>query len=588
MANLYAYDPTRGYTVPIGQARVVAYVIDKDTGERYSSRAQAEAAISLVTVDEDVRRGQFATALNNALKTTSGIPVDAEDSRKALQARQLAEVANAPTVTTDTGRVRAGEAVSMGEARPAGTTPVPTAVTTTPSGLNVAEVRAGEAVSMGEARPAGVTPLEVTPTTITVTGPTGPTVTGPTGPAVTGPSGPTITGPTGPTGPTITGPTITGPSGATGPTVTGPTVTGPSGATGPSTSSTTASGPTATGPVTKTVVSTYTDPNTGDVIAVYSDNTTQILSKGTIQSDAAKAAAEKAAAENATKRSAFQLLKDEFNRYGLGMLVPDIENLIKEGVSPSEFTIKLRGTEAYKKRFGANTQRIAKGLRALSEAEYIGLEDQYQNVMRQYGLPSSYYSQQYDPITGVTTQPGFEKFLVGDVSPMELEDRIQTAQNRILYANPEVGIALKTFYPDITNGDLLAYALDPEKGLSQIKRRITAAEIGASAVQLGLATNVTDAEYLARYGVTKDQAQTGYRNVAEVLPRASFLGDVYGKQGMGPYTQATATQEFFNVPGAAEAAAKRRKLTELEQASFSGRSGVGALARERAGGFQAC
>lgn len=287
-------------------------------------------------------------------------------------------------------------------------------------------------------------------------------------------------------------------------------------------------------------------------------------------------------------QSAFQLLKGYLDKYGLGTLAKDVESYMKDGISYDEMLLKLRTeSPAYKKRFAANERRITKGLRALSEAEYIGLEDQYQNIMRQYGLPSSYYTETTDPTTGIKVQQGFEKFIEGDVSPAELEDRILTAQNRILYANPEVGIALKTFYPDISNGDLLAYALDPDKALAQIKRRISAAEIGASAVQLGLTTSATDAEYLARYGVTKEQAQQGYRAVAEVLPRASFLGDVYGKQGMGPYTQQTAEREIFNVPGAAEAAAQRRKLTELEQAQFSGRAGTtgGALARERAGGF---
>jgi hypothetical protein len=104
---------------------------------------------------------------------------------------------------------------------------------------------------------------------------------------------------------------------------------------------------------------------------------------------------------------------------------------------------------------------------------------------------------------------------------------------------------------------------------------------------MGLATNVTDAEYLARYGVTKQQAQQGYRTAAEVLPTASKLGDIYSKQGLGAYTQQTAEQEIFNVPGAAEAAAKRKKLAGLEQAAFSGQAGTaqGALARERAGSF---
>ncbi len=40
-----------------------------------------------------------------------------------------------------------------------------------------------------------------------------------------------------------------------------------------------------------------------------------------------------------------------------------------------EFAVRLRQTEPYKKRFAANAARIGKGLRALSEAEYLSLED---------------------------------------------------------------------------------------------------------------------------------------------------------------------------------------------------------------------
>ena len=286
--------------------------------------------------------------------------------------------------------------------------------------------------------------------------------------------------------------------------------------------------------------------------------------------------------DNTGRQSAYDLLYNQFAAYGLGDLVTPLKGLITSDVSPSEFTIRLRDSQAYKDRFRGNQLRIQNGLAAVNEAQYLALEDQYQNIMRNYGLPESYYSRGY-----LGRQQGLEQFIANDVSAAELEDRIATAQQRIQYANPEVSIALKTFYPDITNGDLLAYALDPTKGLEQIKRRITAAEIGSSAVQMGLATNVTDAEYLARYGVTKAQAQQGYRTAAEILPTATKLSDIYATQTPGPYTQQTAEQEIFNVPGAAEAAAKRKKLIGLEQASFSGKSGAsqGALARERAGNF---
>ncbi len=283
------------------------------------------------------------------------------------------------------------------------------------------------------------------------------------------------------------------------------------------------------------------------------------------------------------RRSAYDLLYSEFSKYGLESLVTPLQGLIQQGVSPAEFTIQLRNNPVYQQRFGANQARINKGLRALNEAEYINLEDQYQNIMRQYGLPASYYAR-----GDMGRQEGFEKFIAGDVSPVELEQRISSAYNRVINANPEVGIALRNFYPDITNGDILSYALDPQKALEQINRKITAAEIGGAAVQSGLTTNESDAAYLARYGITKQQAEQGYRTISGYLPRAEQLSSIYGKQVEGgPYTQASAEREVFGVPGAAEEERKRKKITALEQAQFGGSSGLtqGALGRERAGQF---
>jgi hypothetical protein len=285
------------------------------------------------------------------------------------------------------------------------------------------------------------------------------------------------------------------------------------------------------------------------------------------------AAEEDTALEN--RKSAYNLLMEEFSRYGLGALVEDIKGLVQENVSPSEFTIRLRQTDAYKKRFAANAQRIAAGLGAISEADYIGLEDQYQNIMRQYGLPDTYYTK-----GEMGRQEGFEKFIANDISSSELEDRIMTAQNRVINANPEVSRALKEFYPDITNGDILAYTLDPKNAIKNIQRKVTAAEIGGAAMGQGLKTNLSRAEELAAAGIDKAAAQQGYQTVAEVAPRGSLLSDIY-KQG--PYGQVQAEQEVFNLAGSAEAARQRKKLTSLETAAFSGSAGVGALARERAG-----
>ena len=196
--------------------------------------------------------------------------------------------------------------------------------------------------------------------------------------------------------------------------------------------------------------------------------------------------------------------------------------------------------------------------------------------MRNYGLPDTYWKKD-----SMGTQEGFTKLLANDVSAVELEDRIATAQNRVINANPQIKQALKQFYPNITDGDILAYSLDPQKALTDIKRKVTAAEIGGAALGQGLATSQLGAEGLAAYGVTKQQAEQGYGTIADILPTTQKLASIYGEQ---PYTQQQAEQEIFGLANSAEAAKKRKKLSAQEQATFGGSSGMssGALSRDRA------
>jgi murein DD-endopeptidase MepM/ murein hydrolase activator NlpD len=344
-------------------------------------------------------------------------------------------------------------------------------------------------------------------------------------------------------------------------------------------------------PVGKTVVSTYIDPASGDTYSVYSDGSTGLLAKGTKAADAlleenrlrlqAQRETARIEAENQEKRqSAYDLLNTEFERYGLASLVTPLKDLITSGVSPSEFTLRLRETDAYKNRFAANQARIKNGLRALSEAEYIRNEDAYQEVMRRRGLPPEYYEQTVDPVTGIKKQKGFETLIAGDVSSTELEDRIVTAQDRVINANPEIAATLKQFYPGISNGDILAYTLDPANAINAIKRKVTAAEIGAAAGTFGLGATVSRAEQLAAAGVTEATAQQGFKTISQVAPRAEMLSQLYGQDA---YTQETAEREFFGLTGASEAEKQRKKLTSLETAAFSGSAGSGVIARDRAG-----
>lgn len=276
-------------------------------------------------------------------------------------------------------------------------------------------------------------------------------------------------------------------------------------------------------------------------------------------------------------QSAFDLLYSEFAQYGLQSLVDPLRQFVIDGLSSAEFALRLRATEAYKKRFAANEQRIRSGLRALSEAEYITLEDQYQNVMRNYGLPANYYAR-----GDMGRQEGFEKFIAGDVSAAELEDRIMTAQNRVINGPKEVTNALRQFFPEITNGDILAYVLDPENSIGTIKRKVAIAEIGGAAFENALKMDVTRASELAKYGVTGGAYREAASNIGQAAAVGSQLAEFYKQT---PFDQTTAESAILGAGNSAAALEQVKKLSELQRSSFSGSSGVagGVLSRDRAG-----
>jgi hypothetical protein len=323
--------------------------------------------------------------------------------------------------------------------------------------------------------------------------------------------------------------------------------------------------------------STYTDPATGDIIDIYSDGTEKVRKKGTVAQDAAFAAKTAAADKAREGQSAYDILFNQFNKYGLGSLVEPLKKFITAGTSDAEFTMLLRETDAYKKRFAANAQRVAKGLTALDESTYIGMEDQYQNIMRQYGLPESYWKKD-----AMGTQAGFTDLLANDVAATEVESRIQEAAD-ILDKSPSQYLdALKNFYPEIQRGDLMAYVLDPKNGIKQIQSKVGAAKIGGEYLRAGLGATQGRAEELQREGVTAEQARTGAQAVKENAQRGSELAAMYGQD---PYGQADVESEVYNLGNASEAKKKRQKLVGLQEASFSAKSGVGVLDANRGGNY---
>jgi hypothetical protein len=258
------------------------------------------------------------------------------------------------------------------------------------------------------------------------------------------------------------------------------------------------------------------------------------------------------------RQSAIEVLTARFKQYGLESLASTIQRLAVDGATEATITLGLMETDEYKQRFKANSVRVKNGTSVLSPADYLNLEDTYRQVLRAYGLT------QFD------TDAYVSQFIGNDMSATELSNRVVTAVQRVQNADPAILQQLTAYY-GIGSKDLVAYVLDPSQQFQKIERQVAAGEIGVAAARQGLTAGVTVAEQLASQGITQAEAQKGYSTIADILPTANKLGEIYGGQ-MDKYGQAEAEQEVFN--GLASAQRKRQKLSETEIGTFGSSSGV--------------
>ena len=254
-------------------------------------------------------------------------------------------------------------------------------------------------------------------------------------------------------------------------------------------------------------------------------------------------------------RDAFMALNSLFKQYGLGSLAGKIYDYVKNGYGADTISILLQDTPEYKKRFAANEARIKAGLNVLSPAEYISVENSYRQIMRQSGLPEGFYD----------TNDDFTNWIAGDMSPTELQSRVDLATQATALANPAYKQALKQM--GLSDGELTAYFLDQKKALPILQKSAATAAIGAEALQRGMAFDQQYAEELATTGITREQAGQGYAKIADEFSDLGTLAQIYG----GGWTQRMAEEDVF--VGGTGASQQRENLINKERANFSGAAG---------------
>lgn len=195
------------------------------------------------------------------------------------------------------------------------------------------------------------------------------------------------------------------------------------------------------------------------------------------------------------------LLRDR----GLGDLISQAQDWLISGYDANQVEQRLRETPTWQNRFSAIVERQKAGLPPISEADVISTERAYAQIFAAVGLPQGYYDQPSD----------FAELIAKDVSPAEVQQRavagFQAAQN----ADPATRAELQRLY-GLSEGDLAAYFLDPDKTVDLLTRRYTAAQIAGSAQRTGYGElSQQQAESITALDITPTQAQQGFEQLAQ-------------------------------------------------------------------------
>lgn len=259
-------------------------------------------------------------------------------------------------------------------------------------------------------------------------------------------------------------------------------------------------------------------------------------------------------------QAAIDSLTALFKSYGLDGFAPRVAEWIKAGMSEAAIVAQLRETPEYQKRFPGMKALKAQGYNAISEAEYLQLEDSYQSALQGAGLPKGFYDQPED----------FVKFISNGVDPSEVKARATAAVELANQVDPTQRELLGSLY-GVNTGDLAAYFLDPGKAMPLLQKQLGTVQVANAARKAGVVADYANKnrfERLVDNGIGAEQAAQGYGQIAGELDVLDNLADIWGR---GDFTLNEAEDATFF--GNAQARKKRKGLIDTERAAFSGRSG---------------
>jgi hypothetical protein len=269
----------------------------------------------------------------------------------------------------------------------------------------------------------------------------------------------------------------------------------------------------------------------------------------------------KKADEFAKKQKASDAMVAVFKSYGIESLAKFIGDEIMADVSPEALLIKLYDQPEYQARFPGMKALQAKN-RTITEDAYIKAENTIKQTLSFFDLPPGFYD----------NREMMGKIIGNEVSPKEVQDRAQAAQDLAKSTNSDIRAQLKNFY-GLGEGAITAYLLNADIAGPLVLKQARSAEIAALGARSGMAGfGTTESEELAANDIYKNM---GFNDLSSAMGKAGQLAQ---NQRRLSYieNQSYSDQEALkaSVEGDQKALMASQQRALREMARFAGSSGL--------------
>lgn len=280
--------------------------------------------------------------------------------------------------------------------------------------------------------------------------------------------------------------------------------------------------------------------------------------------------------EEARRNQLITAMRGYLNDNGMGAFVAAMEKYVRLGYEGDSLWVVIKSDPEYQQawntRFVANATRKAKGLTELLPAAYVQLEQSYKQLMIKHGVPSTLFDSPDD----------FAELIGNDVSPVEVNDRLQYASDYINFSgNENVKAQLRSEY-GLSDSEMAAYMLDTDRTLqylqSESRRNMNRANVGGAAMTQGvdIGKSLRDeiaAMFEASGGSGMDTFASSNSRFADVNVQQPDYARLGALSGVAATTEEL-IREQFDLTGAADVTQKKKTLASQERARFGGSSGV--------------